>query len=194
MCLLILSDNRVSSSFPFKGMIVSEMGMASSKQILEMLRRPHAYAKFVQTGQLPQGVMPGGPLLALLSKISPHDRINIRGLRVDRRLGYSGSRDFATAEHALRWIAPQGADQAVFGSFPAESHRIKHMTAGLHIEDLVECAQSAPPGIADRYLSLKSTKSTNQSAVDQPGDNERLDIQCEESESATAKRGSLKPR
>lgn len=142
--------------------------MASSKQIQEMLRRPHAYAKFVQTGQLPQGVMPGGPLLDLLSKISPHDRLSIRGLKVGRSLGYDGSIQFQNAEQALRWIAPQGARQPVFGAFPAESRRIKHMTAPLYLDDLLACAASVPPNLIDRYPALRSSNPAHSIAASTP--------------------------
>lgn len=125
--------------------------MATSKQLHLLATRPGAHARFVQTGQLPQGVAPKSPLIDLLRALSPRDLGAIRGLRVDASLGYGGSRQFQTAAQALRWLAP---DDEVFGAFPAESWRLKNFSRKLTLADLARNCPELPAGLADRNPRL----------------------------------------
>jgi hypothetical protein len=126
--------------------------MVTSRQLHKLATSPSAHLKFMTTGELPRGTRPQGPLVDLLSAISPRDRAAIRGLKVDETLGYQGSRVFGSAEQAFRWIHP---DREVFGSFPADSWRMKGRLQRLHIDDVLEKAAGFPEGLADRYPQLR---------------------------------------
>lgn len=121
--------------------------MPSHAQIKRLLSKPAEMARFQMTGKLPQGVKPTSPLITLLEKISPRDRMLLTGVVVDQRLGYAGSRSFANAERALRWAKPA---PEVFGTFAAESWRLKAFNQELFLEDLVPCCSGAPEGLAGR--------------------------------------------
>ena len=129
--------------------------MPRHDQIQHMLRHPQDLMRFQATGRLPQGQRAQGPLIDLLSQISPQDRIALRGIVLDRRLGYEGSRSFANAEQAWRWIAPNGRSGEIFGSFPAESWRNKRMTAPLGLDVLLSCCTMQPDGMLSRYRHLR---------------------------------------
>lgn len=125
------------------------------KQLRAIARRPADHARFLLTGRLPRTVRPASPLITLLERIAPYDRIRIIGLKVGPELGYAGSRHFHTAEQALRWIRP--SLEMLEGEYwPAESWRMKHFTHELHIEDLIAAAASCPHGLAERYAALSS--------------------------------------
>ncbi|ABM96846.1 hypothetical protein Mpe_B0067 (plasmid) [Methylibium petroleiphilum PM1] len=113
---------------------------------------PHDLMRFQTTGQLPSGTKPAGPLVELLDAIGARDRISIRGVVVDARMGYQGSRTFATAQQAFLWVHPSSE---VFGSFPADSWRIKTFDRRLTIEDLKECCNSMPESVLAAYPRLR---------------------------------------
>jgi hypothetical protein len=126
--------------------------MPTPQQLKRLATRPDEYMRFVTTGRLPRGIKPQGPLVELLSAVTPRDRLLLRGVRIDARLGYVGAVDFANAAHAWNWLAPS---REVFGSFPAESRRDKRFTQQLFIEDLLECCSNFPEGFAQRYPRLR---------------------------------------
>lgn len=125
--------------------------MATSRQIRRIATNPSDYIRFHTTGRLPEGVRPQSPLISLLEKISPRDRLQIVGLCVDHRIGYGGSRTFHNAEQALKWLKPS---EEVFDSFPAESWRIKAFVGPLHLDDLEQCSARIQSDLRDRYPSL----------------------------------------
>lgn len=125
--------------------------MATSKQLHRLATRPSDYVRFIQTGRLPQGVRPQGPLVDLLRALAPHDLQAFKGLVVDERLGYVGSRRFYDAGQALRWIAPSNE---VFDAFPAESCRIKSFNRRLTLRDLQPHCAQFPEALLSRYPRL----------------------------------------
>lgn len=125
--------------------------MATPKQLHIIATRPAAYARFVATGQLPQGIRPCSPLIDLLSAIALPDRLAIRGVTIDERLGYQGSRRFHNAELALQWVRPSSE---VFDSFPAETWRTKAFHRVLTLKDLAECCSLLPEAMFARYPRL----------------------------------------
>lgn len=124
--------------------------MTKSAALHKLATNPAAYARWKMTGQLPRGETPKGPLIDLLRALSPRDRAELRGITVAPPLGYNGSRLFASAEHALRWAAP---DTEVFGSFPAKSWQ-RHGVQRLTLDDLLEHTASFPDNIRARYPRL----------------------------------------
>ncbi len=126
--------------------------MASSKSLHRLATNPADYARFLSTGRLPRGVRPQGPLVELLSALSPRDLTRIRGITVGPSLGYSGSRLFATAAQARHWVAP---DDEVFGAFPADSWRDKRFVRPLFLEDLAECSTEFPEALFEAYPRLR---------------------------------------
>ena len=156
------------------------MPAISPKAINRLIRRPHEFARFQATGQLPQGVRPQSPLIDALLKIPPADRVRIMGLRVDASLGYQGSRLFHNAEQALRWIRP---DAEVFGSFPAESWRIKNFRGPLSLADLLRASASHPPRLAE-LADLRSI----QPSLANPGDPEHTDPSAPPVDTSAAER------
>ncbi len=125
--------------------------MATAKQLHILATRPSAYARFVTTGRLPRGTRPQGPLIDLLRKLDPRERLSIRGVVVDARLGYLGRRQFHDAQQALNWLAP--ADE-VFDAFPAESWRIKNFQRGLVLQDLAANCSVFPEQLFSKYSRL----------------------------------------
>lgn len=127
------------------------------KQMRAIARRPADYARFVCTGQLPRTVTPTSALITLLEKVSPRDRAQIVGLTVGPDLGYSGSRQFHTAEQALRWMKP-AQEMLENESWPAESWRNKRFGRTLHIEDVIAAASRCPDGLAEKYPALRAPR------------------------------------
>lgn len=129
--------------------------MASSRQIHRIATSVQAYMKFAATGELPALIRPRSPLIDLLEKISPRDRITIVGLAVNEALGYMGNRRFASAEAALRWVRPQ-AQMLESQSWPARSWQNKRFTKPLTLDTLLAQASGFPPGLAARYPHLRA--------------------------------------
>lgn len=129
--------------------------MASSKQLRVLATNPKAYARFVTTGKLPQGTRPTSPLITLLESLGPRALWEIRGLRIDHRLGYTGHRTFEFGTQALRWLKPS---DEVFGYFPAESWRDKRFHRQLTVEDLAECCARLPHSLIPRSAARRHTK------------------------------------
>lgn len=126
--------------------------MATSQQLRRLATNPHDLMRFQRTGQLPEGVKPSSPLITLLERISPRDRGQILGLRVDEGLGYAGSREFHTAAQALNWLKPA---PEVFGTFYADSWRLKDFQRQLFLEDMMSRCSSFPEHVAARYQALR---------------------------------------
>jgi hypothetical protein len=134
--------------------------MVSSKQLRHMMRHPAALMKFQATGRAPRITRPTSPLIALLMAINPGDRVRIKGVRVDAGVGYEGSRQFHTAEQALRWVMPD--DQMIEGtSWPAESWRNKRFRDQVFLEELLDRASSFPEDLPKRYPMLCWTGPSN---------------------------------
>lgn len=131
----------------------------NSKQLNHMMRHPAKWVKFQATGQLPRLVRLDSPLIRLLEQIPPRDRLAIRGLQLDQRLGYSGSRRWDNAEQALNWIRP--AQEMIEGEFfPAESWRIKAFPGPVTLSTLLACAETFPEDILQRLRHLAGPLAT----------------------------------
>lgn len=124
--------------------------MSNSAAIRRLATNPKAYMLWQSTGRLPRGEKPTGALISLLQAISLRDRVALRGVTVDGTLGYNGSRQFGSAEQALRWAAPEAE---VFGSFPAKSWQIRNVVR-VTLDDLLAKTVRAPIGIRERYRHL----------------------------------------
>ena len=127
--------------------------MVTSKQLKRLATNPTDYVRFMATGQLPDTVRPTSPLIDLLLRLSPRDRIAIVGLTVDSSLGYSGSRIFGNAEQALRWIRPE-AEMLRSESYPARSWQDKRFTGPITLDTLLEKASSYPASLRRGYPQL----------------------------------------
>jgi hypothetical protein len=123
--------------------------MATAKQLHRLATNPADLVRYQRTGRLPQGIKPSSPLITLLEQIGGRDQLLIRGLTVDERLGYSGSRRFETATQAMHWLKPA---PEVFGAFAAESWRIKSFARELSIEDLAACCAGFPAHLSTRLV------------------------------------------
>ena len=125
--------------------------MTNPRQLRRLATNPADMMRYQATGKLPQGIKPVSPLIMLLERIGPRDLVAITGVTVDERLGYSGSRTFHTAAQALRWVKPA---PEVFGTFYAESWRIKAFARELCLEDLAACCTGFPEQLARRRAEL----------------------------------------
>lgn len=123
----------------------------NSQQLKRLMTRPHEYVKFVQTGRLPKGEAPSSPLIDLLTRLEPRDLGAIRGVTVDAALGYTGSRVFADAAQALRWIRPAAE---MYHSYPASSWQDRRFTRPLKFSDLVRSSGSVPESLLLKYRAL----------------------------------------
>ncbi len=114
-------------------------GKLSAWQMNKIARSPSAYMKFVTGGGVPEPAKPRSPLIDLLQSLSPRERLAIRDLTVDHRLGYMGQRQFQTVANALNWLTPSYPAE----SYPSQSWQDKRFTKKLTLEDLVACTAMA---------------------------------------------------
>lgn len=115
----------------------------NSKIAKLLATNPHALAKFMRTGKLPQMHVADSPLIRLLLAVGKGHLHMFRGVTVDETLGYTGSRTFPTAAAALHWLQPPSAVDAWH---PAESYRIKRgLVRELTLDDLLAKCTGAPP-------------------------------------------------
>ena len=68
-------------------------------------------------------------------------------------LGYAGSRQFHTAEQALKWCRP-AREMLESENFPADSWRMKGFHKEIYLDDLLACATSFPDGLKSAYPRL----------------------------------------
>lgn len=115
----------------------------SQNAINHMMRNPSAYLRYQATGELPRGVRPSSPLIDLLSKISPRDRLEIKGIRI-HTLGYSNSMVWQNAQQLMNWLKPS---EEVFGSYPAGSYQDKRFRRVLTLDDLRSASSHCPERI-----------------------------------------------
>ena len=119
--------------------------MSQHDAIQYMMRHPSAHMKYMATGRLPQEHLVKSPLIDLLEKMGPGRLQQIRGLTIDHRLGYNGSREFQWASQAMRWLKPSAT---MFSTPASESHQDKRFQKPLYLDDLKECCREFP----DRLL------------------------------------------
>ncbi len=127
--------------------------MTTSKQLHHIATNPRAHMRFMTTGRAPETVRPRSPLIDLLEKLSPRDRVAIVGLKVGPALGYTGSRQFASAESALRWMKPDH-EMLKDRSWPAESWRDKRFAQAITLDQLIAHAARIPESLKARYPHL----------------------------------------
>ena len=106
---------------------------------------------FQRTGRLPEQHVPGSPLLTLLDQIGPGYLAQIKGLTVDHRLGYNGSRQFQWAAQAKTWLNPGNTVHAP-ASHSWQNKRFAHK---LYLEDLAECCAQFPEFLYDKCRHLR---------------------------------------
>ncbi len=120
-------------------------------QIRHLMKNGAAYSKFCATGKLPSTFTPKSPLIDLLERINPHERLRLRGLTVNAELGYTGSRQFQNAQQALTWCKPAN-EVLESASCPAESWRIKVFRQTLSVEQLLAHCTSVPDQLRQELL------------------------------------------
>lgn len=128
--------------------------MTSPKQLRHIATNPEAYIRFQMTGKLPAVVRPASPLITLLEALTARERMAITGLKVNECLGYFNSRQFHTAEAALRWLKP-ASEMLESQSWPAESYRIKRFIDNIYLDALVANAARVPDGLLERHPRLR---------------------------------------
>lgn len=121
-----------------------------SSVIQHLLRNPTALVRYHATGQLPSEHVPSSPLITLLEQLGPGQLVHIRGLTIDQRLGYQGTRTFAWAAQGLDWLKPRDR----FRPPASEGWRDKGFQSALYLEDLAECCACLPESIFDRNPQL----------------------------------------
>ena len=88
--------------------------------------------RFLDTGDIPFVAKPTSPLITLLESLNPRERSRIIGLQIGPALGYSGSRQFHTANQALNWLIPTNAGSTP----PSQSWQDRRFQKCLTIEDI----------------------------------------------------------
>jgi hypothetical protein len=113
--------------------------MSNSKALHYLATHPAEYAKFTRTGKLPRERVPQSPLIDLLQALGAGNLGDIRGLTVDHRLGYNGSRTFQFGTQALRWLCPTGG---LYGhqTAPSESWQDGRFQKKGYVQNLVGCS------------------------------------------------------
>ena len=115
----------------------------NSKQMRHLMRRPEAMMRHQMTGQLPRMVTPRSPLIDLLERMGPRERLRYRGIRLNPDLGYHCGFQFHTGEQLLRWAKPD-AQMLENESWPAESYRDKRFNKPLTVDDLKRYSAQHP--------------------------------------------------
>lgn len=118
------------------------------KQLKILQRNPTAMARYQATGRLPSVYRPDSPLIRLLERIPPRDRIRIKHIRLDERLGYRApGLLFPDAEALLRWLKPDEWVSPGEGA-AASSRQMAHFNRPLVLEELLQHAGSHPGGLS----------------------------------------------
>lgn len=76
------------------------------KQVRAITRCPKATMRHLMTGEVPKLVVPRSPLITLLEKYSPRDRLDMIGVKLTHTLGYTGGITFRNAEQLYNWLKP----------------------------------------------------------------------------------------
>lgn len=113
------------------------------KQMKHLMRRPQAMMKHQMTGQLPRMVTPRSPLIDLLERMGPRERLRYRGVQLNPALGYHCGFQFHTGEQLLRWLKPD-EQMLESESWPAESYRNKRFNRPLSVDDLKQYSADYP--------------------------------------------------
>ncbi len=121
----------------------------NSRQLRKIATNPRAMMRFQATGKPPEMWNPDSPLTRLLENMSVRERLQMRAVRLNTGLGYTGDHLFHNAEQLLKWLKPPGG--LVEGeSCPAESRRIKSFRQQLTLNDLIDATQHVPAEIEKR--------------------------------------------
>lgn len=113
------------------------------KQMKHLMRRPQAMMRHQMTGQLPRMITPRSPLIDLLERMGPRERLRFRGVRLHPDLGYHCGLQFHNGEQLLRWLKPD-AQMLENESWPAESYRNKRFNRPLSVDDLKQYSADYP--------------------------------------------------
>lgn len=125
------------------------------KQLRAITRSPKAMMRYQTTGQVPRMVVPRSPLIELLEKYTPRDRLEMRGVRLVPALGYAVGMTFCNAEQLYRWLKPSPR-MLENEAWPAESHRIKQFHKTLAEQDLIQFCQHWPEHLKIRAKQMRS--------------------------------------
>lgn len=107
-----------------------------SRTLHRLATNPKAMMEFRATGRLPSFKAPSSPLITLLQSLLPRERTQIATVTISATLGYSGSRIFRNAQHALNWLVPAGTPSHI----ASQSWQGKRFRQQLTIDDLCEVA------------------------------------------------------
>lgn len=127
--------------------------MSSSKIMNKLAKDPRAMMKFQTTGQLPRMRDPlSTPLLELLKKISPRDRMAMEGVQLSPKLGYNNGTLFKSAEHLFQWLGGH-TQRGEWETLPSESFAIRSFQKRLSLDDLKQATGRWPEYLDRRHGS-----------------------------------------
>lgn len=130
------------------------------KQVRAITRCPKATIRHLMTGEIPKLVVPQSPLITLLEKYTPRERLHMTGVRLLPKLGYTGGMTFRNAEQMYLWLKP-ASHMLESEYWPAESCRIKGFQKRLTEGDLTQCCDQWPQWLrADCQSALQNEKGT----------------------------------
>lgn len=119
------------------------MKQPTPAQLRQLMRNPKAMMDYQMYGRVPRGERPDSPLITLLERYTPHDRLRIRGIRI-ASLGYTNSHLWQNAEQLYRWLKPSNE---VFGSYPAGSYQKASFRKRLTPDDLKAASMHYPDNV-----------------------------------------------
>lgn len=102
----------------------------------QLMRSPRQMIQYQTTGRLPRQTRLDSPLIRLLERYTPHQRLRIRGVRLSPSLGYRCGHQFHNAEQLLRWLQPHETHIEGEPAPASESFRDKRFNAELSEADL----------------------------------------------------------
>jgi hypothetical protein len=114
----------------------------TNTQIKAMMNSPQKLMKFHLTGKPPmERRAPLTPLLALINTIPLREWHLYIGVKVDRNLGFNGSRQFNSLHQVARWLG-RGATLIDNQKMPYQSYSLRGFNKKLTIDDLnAQCSK-----------------------------------------------------
>lgn len=118
--------------------------MSQGKIMKRLATNPKAMIDAETRGKLPGLREPlETPLLRLLKKVPPRDRVRISGIKLSPKLGYQSAAEFRNAEMLFKWLGGYG-QLGDWETLPSESIAMKAFCKVLTLEDLKAHSKQFP--------------------------------------------------
>lgn len=127
------------------------------KQIKRIASHPKSAMDYQASGRVPAMELPlQTPLWVLLDSIPPRLRAEIKGVKLNPKLGYNNGQLWQTAEQLFRWLGGNES-RGSWESSPADGYADRRFQKRLTVEDLLQYSNNYP---SKEYFSKYGIKLT----------------------------------